>query len=73
MAFSLCSLETCDKRKQRAEQTGGVLVAEITVRSKCLGSQGAPPLGKQGSWQHRSKQRDPKPSARPLSPRAAGL
>uniref|UniRef100_A0A8C3NSP2 Beta-tectorin n=1 Tax=Cyanoderma ruficeps TaxID=181631 RepID=A0A8C3NSP2_9PASS len=27
---------TCDKRKQRAEQTGGVLVAEITVRSKWL-------------------------------------
>ncbi|XP_048167267.1 beta-tectorin [Corvus hawaiiensis] len=26
---------TCDKRKQRAEQTGGVLVAEITVRTRC--------------------------------------
>ncbi|NWY61792.1 TECTB protein, partial [Chionis minor] len=25
---------TCDKRKQRMEQTGGVLVAEISVRSK---------------------------------------
>ncbi|KAK2530628.1 Tectb [Columba guinea] len=27
---------TCDKRKQRMEQTGGVLVAEIAVRSKGL-------------------------------------
>ncbi|KAM6266015.1 beta-tectorin [Porphyrio hochstetteri] len=27
---------TCDKRKQRMEQTGGVLVAEISVRSKGL-------------------------------------